>query len=439
LAGDAVGRARRLGPIAAASAALEAGTVLIEARPDDARPLLEEAARLGEEMRLPVVSAAARLGMARLGASGDVDPALGLLLQSRHATELADASWWLLPLVLQRAADAPQGVAAKAAQRLARNTPRNLLRALDGGRLSPAARRAAAAALAEIPGELARAALQRLAADEDTGVRRAATVALQATSAGAELPLVRICALGPMEVYRGDERVEEKTFRTQKIRLLLAYLAAHADRPVPEERLIEEFWPGDGDKGRNSLYNATSVLRKALDPGSETSRNRYILRVGDALQFDPEIPLWHDAEQLERAWTDGQRFDAEKRVSEASDQFRRMALLYRGPYLDGCYMDWAIDRRNRLEQNVLSAMVRVSEVSLDAGRPKEALEYAGRVLDIDPCHQESHWVAMQAYLASGRPEEAIRQFERCEKNLRREMGIDPLIKLVETYHRARLG
>jgi len=46
---------------------------------------------------------------------------------------------------------------------------------------------------------------------------------------------------------------------------------------------------------------------------------------------------------------------------------------------------------------------------------------------------------MQAYLSSGRPEQAVRLFERGARVLKTELEMEPSIELLSLYHRAKLS
>ncbi len=72
-------------------------------------------------------------------------------------------------------------------------------------------------------------------------------------------------------------------------------------------------------------------------------------------------------------------------------------------------------------------------------KPLEAADYAQRGLDIDPLLQECHLLKMQAYLAAQQPERAIKQYQLCERELKRELGIEPLTSLVECFYRAKMA
>lgn len=433
--------ARRLGPVTAAAAALEAGVALLSARPQRARHFLEDALQLSVDLRLDAVAARARLALGSLGAEGPFDEALQVLLQPEHAAERALSATWLLPFTLEQAGAASSPTAARAATLLARDFPAQVQRLLDQGVLSAAARRAAADALAGNGGETARVVLARLSVDAEADVRRAAGAALQQGAHAPEAPLLRAYAFGGFEVFRGETRVDERAWHTQKAKWLFAYLLAHAQRPVSDDRLIELFWDGDVEKGKRGVYAATSTLRRALDAGQEAdaSRNRWIMRVGSTLQIDPSVPRWHDLDALETAFAEARQLERGGHRAEALDRTRRAVSVYRGPYLEGCYFDWALERRERIEAEVLAALLRLAEAALEGGQVRQGVEHAVRVLEVDVCHQEACALAMQGYIAEGRPQEALRLFERVEKALKRDLALDPAIRLVELYHRARLG
>src|SRR6266849_3523629 len=75
----------------------------------------------------------------------------------------------------------------------------------------------------------------------------------------------RIELLGGLRAVHADRVVSR--FQTQKIGLLLAYLAYYPQRPHPREALIELLWPeGEAHAGRNNLSVSLSWLRRQLEP-----------------------------------------------------------------------------------------------------------------------------------------------------------------------------
>src|SRR6266851_7382840 len=75
----------------------------------------------------------------------------------------------------------------------------------------------------------------------------------------------RIELLGRLRAGQADRVVSR--FQTQKIGLLLAYLAYYPQRHHQREALIELLWPEcDSHAGRNNLSVSLSWLRRQLEP-----------------------------------------------------------------------------------------------------------------------------------------------------------------------------
>ena len=244
---------------------------------------------------------------------------------------------------------------------------------------------------------------------------------------------LRIYSLGGFEVYLGSQRLEQ--WHSRKVRFLLACIASRT-RPVSADLVAESLWGEDPLGAAGALQTAVSHLRKQLRPEGAPKNLNYILRNPLGFYLNPELPHWHDLEQLEQTLEQIQRHQG---GSEAYGVLRQLRQLYRGPYLEGCYQDWADTQRNQLEARVLHALQSCLPGLAQAGKPEELLETSLFATQIDPCLQEAHGAAMQAYLALGRPEQAIRHYQWAEKSLLQELGVEPSLALLEQYQRARLA
>ncbi len=416
----ALGMAERVGALQAASTHLEASLLL---PPEEALTSLDRAARLFTELALPVGAALVDLRRAHLGGDdGPVEGALGELLQPQNASELSRSADWLAPFVLERAAS---GAGARALARMVREFPRRIGHLVRNPNLAPAARKAGLLALVEA-GAAGKELLQALTADSDAEVRQAARQALEGGSAPPSTTL-RIFSMGSFEVFKGEERVGESQWKTAKVKYLMAWLAAE-ERPLSEELILEEFWPDDPEKGKNNLYWTTSVLRRCLRPAD------YVQRVQGTFSLNRELPIWHDYTELQGLLA---RARTALRAGHVPEGSARVLTLARGPFLEGCYLDWAVRTRTHLETELVEVLGAMARAAGD--RHQEVLEISRRLLELDPCHQESHLAVMRAYLGLERPEEAVRQYKRAQQSLRSELGIEPGIPLEEARQRALLS
>jgi two-component SAPR family response regulator len=281
------------------------------------------------------------------------------------------------------------------------------------------------------PEELVRA----LQHDQSPEVRGLAKQLSSSTTEVVSAQAIRIFSLGVFQVFRGEERVADLDFKTQKNRYLLAYLSAEKGRPRRAEALVELFWPGKGQKGKNSLNWAVSVLRSIF----RTPSSNVLVRDADKLLFDPSIPRWHDLDELEEAVKEARKAEQDGDKTLAWQKYRRAAELYRGDYLEGCFMDWALQRRTRISNVMAEAFLRLAVLSEGAGQMAEAETAINNLLKVQPHSQKGHLFKVQLLTRQGEPERAIDHYRRCEELLRVEYQLEPSTDLLRAYHEARLA
>lgn len=235
--------------------------------------------------------------------------------------------------------------------------------------------------------------------------------------------LLRLRSFGLFSVDWGGTLLEEEAWRGPTVRYLLAYLAAQS-RPVHEDQLCAAFWPEGPETSRKRLSNTLSSLRRTFREVHAGSDFNPIVRQRELYQLNPGVEVWHDLTELERAFQAG--------------QWRKVSQLYTAPYLEGCYLEWALLTRERVERQVVHALEQLAGLELET-RPEQALEDAQRLLTLDAFHLPGNLLVMKAWVRGGRPELAVRHFQKLEGQLRRELGVEPPLELVEAFHRARLA
>ncbi len=94
---------------------------------------------------------------------------------------------------------------------------------------------------------------------------------------------------------------------------------------------------------------------------------------------------------------------------------------YKGPYLPEVEGIWILHERERLHQAYLGAMLRLVELFQETGDSETALTYCLDILSKDPCLEEAHRLAMQIYAGLGNKVGVVRQYERCEQILLKEL------------------
>ena len=424
--------ARSLGPLCLAGIGCQIGTLLASAGAAEAVAVLEESSELLGKLGFVGRQAQVRVALGWLQGRAEIDAELAQSLQQSPPGELAESAWWMLPILLNACARQATPQLEQAAKRVLAESPSACSRLLHQGSLLPPAR-ATLARLGPPPD-----VLQRLTADPEESVRKAANALRQ--SEAPTPPLLRIFTLGSLAAFLGEERVSENAAKkNQKSVLLLACLAAQEGRPLSEEILAEAFWPSEGAKGRQNLYSVRSILRKNMLCKDWPTEIDFITKVQGGLQLDPALPRWHDYEELRQCLKFAKKMAAAGQIESEMSQLRRAQQLYRGPFLETCYMDWALNIRQQLEHQMVESLLRLGSLAAKAGSPDEAVECCKQALEIDSCCQDAYQLAMQACLQCAQPLEAIRLYERCQKMLQQEFQMEPAIALVELYHRARLA
>src|SRR5687768_13134950 len=140
-------------------------------------------------------------------------------------------------------------------------------------------------------------------------------------------PRMEIRLLGGFEV-----RVDDRPllgFESQKVRCLLAYLAASRGTPHGRERLAGLFWPEhDPANARSSLRQALYNLRATLAGGTTGDPEAWqpILATHQTVTLDPGPELWVDLEAFEEGLRAG--LSEEQHVDALA--LARAVELYRG-------------------------------------------------------------------------------------------------------------
>jgi DNA-binding SARP family transcriptional activator/TolB-like protein/tetratricopeptide (TPR) repeat protein len=204
---------------------------------------------------------------------------------------------------------------------------------------------------------------------------------------------------------------------------VLAVLSAARGRGVARERLIGMLWPEHpSGAARHLLSESLYVLRKELGEGA-------FVAAGDEVGLNEER-VRSDAAEMERAVEAG--------------ELARAAELYRGPFLDGFYVDdapeferWVEAERARLSRVYVRAAECLAEERERAGRPQEAAEWWRRLAVQDPFNARVALRLMETLDASGERASALWFYETHAVLLREELGVAPDPELTRLVERLR--
>jgi len=232
--------------------------------------------------------------------------------------------------------------------------------------------------------------------------------------------VLRVRLLGEFGLIYGDQPVD--SVNTPRLQSLLAYLILHRDLPLSRRQIAFLFWPDSSEaQARTNLRKLLYQLRQAL-PDSD----RFLQTTGQLLQWRKDAPFSLDVTDFECSLN-----------QSCSIQQLQMALeLYRGDLLVDCYDDWILAERERLRQKcekLLERLIALLETEHDY---PTAIDYAQRLLRLDPLGEANYRRLMYLYALTGDRIGVERVYRACVTALRCELQVEPSANTRQMYEQS---
>lgn len=227
------------------------------------------------------------------------------------------------------------------------------------------------------------------------------------------------------------------SFRSDKVRGLLAYLLTCPNQVIPRDTLAGLFFPEhELTRGRKNLNLLLTRLRQALTPIQEQRPNTPLL-LTDAQTVKlvwVGSDLWADiifSEQVAHQCDEHVHAQLET-CPDCLYRLRQVVYLYQGDFLAGFGLDdsppfdeWRLWQQEHRLNVVLSALILLADQALATGNGTLAEQYARRHIQLSPWPEQPHRQVMQALAQQGKVAAALHHFTVCQKILAEEMGSSP--------------
>ena len=246
---------------------------------------------------------------------------------------------------------------------------------------------------------------------------------------------LEIFCFGTFRVIQNGRAVDE--WPSSKGKLILQYLAAHRQTPVHKDVLMTLHWPeADPDSARNNLNVAIHGLRKSLRNGSNDFS--HILFENDSYLLNPEMDIWLDLEQFMAHFHAAQNALKRDQPQQALPELLAAELLYEGElFAEDRYGEWLIPYRQELQSNYLHILEELCQYYQSREDYVALDSFSRKLLEIEPCHEETHRRLMRSFSRRNHHHLALRQYQLCCATLEKELDVAPSAETCTLYEQIR--
>ncbi len=223
-----------------------------------------------------------------------------------------------------------------------------------------------------------------------------------------------ISTLGPLNIELNGRTLTPSLSR--KAQALLVYVACQP-RPVARELLTTLLWAdSSGEQGMTNLRKTLSEVRRWLPDHLLAERQNISLAQ----------PFWLDVADL------GRLLPAEAEAEPDMERLATAVSFYRGPFLADLFLPdcpdlmlWITLQREQVRQKVINALHTLANHCLRQRRYSKGVAYARQLVELEPLSEATSRTLMLLLARSGQAPLALAEYDRCRKQLRAELGVEP--------------
>jgi ATP/maltotriose-dependent transcriptional regulator MalT/DNA-binding SARP family transcriptional activator len=240
--------------------------------------------------------------------------------------------------------------------------------------------------------------------------------------------------LGPVEIYRDPSRqFAPDAWTTKRARDIFCYIATSRHRRVEKETLIEAFW-GDAELNQieKNFHPTISHIRKALNSRQTLKQNFLLFRDG-SYQVNSELTYSIDTEEFSRFVAEAEKAYRDKENDRLWENIEAAHNLYRGDFMAGVYEDWAEELRGFFREQHARILKSMAKFAFREKSWTKALGFASEILREDPFREDIHALVMRVYAAQNKRSAAKEQYNKLQKLLKEELGVEPAPETRRVY------
>ena len=223
-----------------------------------------------------------------------------------------------------------------------------------------------------------------------------------------------------------------------KLQDLFCYLLLNRRRPLSREILASLLW-GDSPTAQSKKYlrQALWQLQNVIGLSERKLNNRLLVIDADWVNVNTQADYWFDVSEFERSFGEAQGAKGQHLEPDVAERIARAVDLYRGELMEGCYDEWCLVERERLQNMYLMMLDKLMVYAETAQQFDAGIDYGARILACDRAREHTHRRLMRIYYLSGDRTSALRQYDRCVAALNEELGVKPARKTALLFEQIR--
>jgi DNA-binding SARP family transcriptional activator len=197
--------------------------------------------------------------------------------------------------------------------------------------------------------------------------------------------------------------------------------------PLSKEQIGAVFWPDVEEPARLKMRFKNDVYRLRRAVGSDV-----ILYENELYSFNRSSDYEYDVEGFE-----GFLFQA-KLTNEPKIQIellQKAVSLVNGQFLEDIYANWVIPERERIDQEILSALLKLANLLKNTNQIHEALNLYQKAIDHDSTFETAYLLAMKLHLQLNDRISAIRLYDAYTEMMNHELDLPPSPEMEAFYKR----
>ncbi len=234
------------------------------------------------------------------------------------------------------------------------------------------------------------------------------------------------------------DEIPLKGLENSKVQELFSYLLCNRDHLLSRERVAETLWNrSEGKQSRKYLRQALWLLQAALNALYPSAPPPFLDIDVDWIRLRSHESLWLDVAEFEQACSCC-KYKQRQEMSEAQAVILTKAVeIYQGELLEGCYQDWCLYERERLNGIYLGILYKLMNYCVMRLDCERGIDLGRRILLCDRASERTHRQMMRLYYLAGDRSTALRQYLLCGNTLAEELGVKPSKETTGLYDQIR--